>query len=343
MSNSPKYQTGLYHGGGLDQAIADFGGRVNDWLDLSTGINPYHYPFAVVDPLSWTQLPQNTALDSLLAAASQAYHCPKQQILAANGTQNLIETLPKILPKSTIAILSPTYQEHAENWLKCGHKVSLVDDVEQAMQADHLLIVNPNNPSGKLFTPLELAALHAHFAAKGGNLIIDEAFIDMTPNMSMAPCAGQDGLIILRSFGKFFGLAGVRIGFILASNSVLQKIHKHIGLWSMAGMALDVASRALTDLKWQQKMRQKLAKDMNDMCEILQQNKFRIIGQTDLFCTVKMPNDLPLAHKYFTKLAQQHILTRKFMDDETILRFGLAKQMQQDEFAIKLQQICGAF
>ena len=223
MSNS------IYHGGALDQAIAQYGGRAEQWLDLSTGINPHHYPIQSINSASWTQLPQKAALDGLLAAASAAYGCAQKQILAANGTQSLIEILPKILPKSTVAILAPTYQEHAHNWQKHGHKVILVDHVDQAKKADHLIIVNPNNPSGKLFTPQELLRLHAHYAAKNGQLIVDEAFIDMTPDMSMATFTGREGLIVLRSFGKFFGLAGVRIGFMLADEQILQKMHQHIG------------------------------------------------------------------------------------------------------------------
>ncbi|PCI88124.1 MAG: threonine-phosphate decarboxylase [Hyphomicrobiales bacterium] len=335
-------QTEIYHGGALDLAITEYGGQVNDWLDLSTGINPYHYPTDRVSALSWTQLPQKTALNELLMAASAAYNCPKKQIFAANGTQYLIEILPKILPKSTIAILAPTYQEHAYNWQKQGHNVILVDNVEQAKQADHLIIVNPNNPTGKLLTPQQLQMLHKHFAAKGGYLIIDEAFMDMTPDMSMAAHAGLDGLIILRSFGKFFGLAGVRVGFILADDQILHKLEQHIGLWSISGMAIELATCALNDQKWQRDTRQTLAADMRDMCQILQQNQFEIIGQTDLFCLAKMPDGAASAHKYFTKLARQHILTRKFIDDATILRFGLAKRQQQNDFATKLNRICEA-
>ena len=337
MSNS------IYHGGALDQAIAQYGGRAEQWLDLSTGINPHHYPIQSINSASWTQLPQKAALDGLLAAASAAYGCAQKQILAANGTQSLIEILPKILPKSTVAILAPTYQEHAHNWQKHGHKVILVDHVDQAKKADHLIIVNPNNPSGKLFTPQELLRLHAHYAAKNGQLIVDEAFIDMTPDMSMATFTGREGLIVLRSFGKFFGLAGVRIGFMLADEQILQKMHQHIGLWGISGMAVDIASHALNDGVWQQNMRWILAVDMRKMRQILQQNAFDIVGHCDLFCLVKMPNGAASAHKYFTKLAQQHILTRKFVDDKTILRFGLAKQQQQDEFGAKLAQICGTF
>lgn len=336
-------QPQIYHGGALDLAVAEYGGQADEWLDLSTGINPYHYPIDFVSPLSWAQLPQKTALNELLAAASGAYRCPKKHIFAANGTQYLIETLPQIMPKSTIAILSPTYQEHEQNWHKHGHNVILVDDVEQAKQADHLIIVNPNNPTGKLFAPQALQSLHKYFADKGGYLIIDEAFMDMTPDMSMAPYAGQDGLIVLRSFGKFFGLAGVRVGFILADEKIVGKLEQHSGLWGISGMAIDVAAYALNDHKWQQDMRQTLAADMLDMCGILQHNQFEVIGRTTLFCLVKMPNGAASAHKYFAKLAQQHILTRKFMDDQTILRFGLPKRPQQSDFAAKLNQICEAY
>lgn len=329
----------IYHGGALDLAVKKYGGQAAHWLDLSTGINPYHYPIENVKLDSWQQLPQAQALDELLCAASVAYRCPQKNILAANGTQILIEILPQILPKSRVAILSPTYEEHAANWQKYGHEILLTADVETAKQADHLIIVNPNNPTGRLFPPTELMSISAHFAAKNGYLIIDEAFMDMTPKMSMAAYIGQSGLIILRSFGKFFGLAGVRIGFMLAEQFILSKIRHHVGLWSVAGMSMDVACQALQDINWQENMRQTLAKDMALMQQILQKNEFSITGSSDLFCLVTMPKNQN-ADKYFANLAKQHILSRKFMNDEASLRFGLVKHQQQNEFAEKLAQTC---
>lgn len=327
----------IYHGGALDLAVAKYGGNAASWLDLSTGINPYHYPIENVANLSWTQLPQASALNNLLYAASAAYGCKPQNILAANGTQALIEILPLILPKSKIAILSPTYQEHQHNWQKHGHEVVLVADIEQAKSANHLIIVNPNNPTGKLFSPDELRELQTYFAAKKGYLIIDEAFIDMTPEMSMSAFAGEEGLIILRSFGKFFGLAGVRVGFVLAEDSILNEMGKHIGLWNIAGMSMQIATQALEDLTWQKSMRGKVAENMSNMQSILKDCEFKIVGATDLFCLAEMPNNQS-AYDYFEKLAKRHILTRKFIDNNKILRFGLAKTTQQGELAEQLAQ-----
>lgn len=330
----------IYHGGALDLAIAQYGSLADAWLDLSTGINPHHYPIHSTSLSSWTQLPQNSMMVELTEAASEAYNCSSQHIIAANGTQSLIEKLPEIFEKSTIAILSPTYEEHAHNWKKHGHNVIVTDDLERAKNADHLLIVNPNNPTGKLFSPQEMRELGAYFAAKNGYLIIDEAFMDLTPDMSMANVAGEDGFVILRSFGKFFGLAGVRIGFMLAPSNLLEDMQKHIGLWNIAGMAMDVATLALNDTLWQKTMRQTLALEMQDMSRILTKNGFNIVGSTDLFCLATMPNAEISAHKYFDKLARNHILTRKFIDNESVLRFGLIKNKQLGEFSQKLEQVC---
>lgn len=312
--------TKIYHGGALDEAIKLYGGTANEWLDLSTGINPYHYPIDNVSVNSWTQLPQNSALDGLLLSASAAYNCAVQNIMAANGTQILIENLPKIFDKSTVAILSPTYEEHAHNWRKLGHNVILTDDITIAKTADHLIMVNPNNPDGKLYSTPETKKLQEYFAAKNGYLIIDEAFMDLTSDVSLAGEIGTDGLIILRSFGKFFGLAGMRIGFMLAPVEMVAKMQNMLGLWNIAGMALEVATTALKDMKWQAEMRHTLADDMREMHRILQRNGFSIIGSTNLFCLVSIPNEEISAHKYFDKLASHHILTRKFTNDDTILR-----------------------
>ena len=266
-------KTEIYHGGALDVAMDKYGGAKPEWLDLSTGINPHSYPFDMPSPEAWTQLPQKSALDELLLAASVAYDCAPEFMLAANGTQALIELLPQIIARSTnvtstIAIMSPTYEEHAKCWRQYGHKVVLVTSLDEAKQADNLLIVNPNNPTGKLYSIDELQHLQTYFAAKNGNLIIDEAFIDVQPEHSLSRFAGQDGLIILRSFGKFFGLAGLRVGFVLADKVTLNKMAKKLGLWSVSGMALQVATQALTDLAWQHKMRQTLAAEMKILHDI---------------------------------------------------------------------------
>lgn len=329
----------LYHGGALDVAISEFGGKASDWLDMSTGINPYHYPIADIDPLAWRQLPQKSELDLLIKVASHAYGCSKNQILAGNGTQTLIEKLPQIFETSTIAIMAPTYEEHAHNWRKFGHRVIFVEDFEQARDADHLLIVNPNNPSGTLYEPEKLLEIHSFYAQKGGCLIVDEAFMDMTPDKSLATHIGLEGLIILRSFGKFFGLAGVRVGFILGAEALLLKMSRIIGLWDIAGPSLSIATSALGDEDWQQKMRTKLAADMTALMAVLQANGFEVLGKTDLFCLASIPTHLPSAVKCFEKLAKHHILTRKFDNNDKILRFGLLETAHLQVFAEKLPQV----
>lgn len=329
----------LYHGGALDKAIAQYGGEVQNWLDLSTGINPYHYPIKGISLKSYTQLPQQADLAKLIDVARHAYNCEKGEVLVGNGTQILIENLPKIFAKSTIAILAPTYEEHAKNWQKNGHKVVLTDDIETAKTADHLLIVNPNNPTGKLFTRAELMALHAYFAKKNGYLIVDEAFIDCQPEFSLAGKAGIENLIILRSFGKFYGLAGVRIGFLLSSKNIVARMQAGFGLWGIAGCSMQLATKALLDDVWQQKMCLTLQVEMQEMQEILLQNGFKTIGSTALFCLVKMPNTAISAYKYYEKLCESHILSRKFEADDTILRFGLVEDVSKNKFQARLRHV----
>lgn len=328
----------LPHGGALDVAMSEYGGDADDWLDMSTGINPYYYPIGATDLQAWTQLPQKSAENDLLNAACAAYGCERANIMAANGTQQLIEKLPQIFAPSTIAIMSPTYEEHAHVWRKFGHEVILVDDIEQAKQADHLLIVNPNNPTGKLFTREALLEIHGYFSAKGGSLIVDEAFIDMTPENSLSGCAGLDGLIILRSFGKFFGLAGVRIGFVLAAEAIIQQMQTQIGLWQMAGPSMKLATSALNDVEWQQEMRLRISADMDALIDILQGNGFGVVGRTDLFCLVTMSKEAHDAVIYFEKLAKHHILVRKFDNNDKILRFGLLEAERHHIFTNRLQQ-----
>ncbi len=330
----------LIHGGALDAAMLQYGGSRQEWLDLSTGINPNAYPIGDISSDCWVQLPQSSALEGLRVAAERYYSCPDASISIANGTQALIELLPQIIAKSTIAILSPTYEEHQYNWQKYGHEVVVTDDLEQALEADHLLIVNPNNPDGKMVEPSQLLEILAHFRAKNGYLIIDEAFMDMTPEFSLASEAGCSGLIILRSFGKFFGLAGIRIGFLLADEKLTDLINRRIGLWAISGASIEIATKALGDKVWQQNMRLKLNKDMLKMQQILTENKFHIVGGTDLFCLAKTPHNSYVTNVYFSRFATQNILLREFKYNHQILRFGLPIAADFNSFASKLSDIC---
>ena len=307
----------IFHGGGLDAAVIRFGGRREDWLDLSTGINPCAYPVPEIDRMLWTRLPDSGAEDDLLATASSYYQLRKQDsIVAASGTQALIELLPMAFPGKDVAIVSPTYGEHEHVWQKHGAIVSRVGGLEQVAEGtDVAVVVNPNNPTGTVHSIKELLDV----SKRVGHLIVDEAFCDAAPQHSFV---GQmpSNAIVLKSFGKFFGLAGVRLGFAIGSKTSVMSLSRLIGPWAVSGPALAIGKKALSDDGWIARTRRELQIKSQELSKLLNDNGFEIIGKNPLFVLVEH-SDAPAIHQH---LAERHILVRPFPEHPSQLRFGLA-------------------
>lgn len=238
----------LEHGGNLRDAARLYGRE--DWVDLSTGINPHGYPAPALAPDAWHRLPE--ANPELVAAACAYYGAPA--LLPVAGTQAAIQALPRLRTPSRVTVSAPSYAEHAQAWGQHGHVRRLVayTDLDYAVDAsDVVVVVNPNNPTGETVAPERLLAWAAQLAARGGWLVVDEAFGDTDPALSVAAHAGQPGLIVLRSVGKFFGLAGLRLGFVGADAATLQALADMLGPWAVSGPAQSVALQALRDGTWQ--------------------------------------------------------------------------------------------
>ena len=266
-------------------------------------------------------LPQD---DDGLADAACAYY-GTTSLLAVSGSQAAIQSLPSLRVLSRVALIAPSYAEHAHAWRRCGHEVVAVS-AEEILQADAevKVIVNPNNPTGKLFTRDELLDLHAQLAARGGWLVVDEAFIDASPGHSLASVCPRPGLIVLRSLGKFFGLAGARVGFVLAEESVLQPLAELLGPWPIAAPSRYVAALALRDTAWQCAARESLPQAAQRLAELLGAHDFEPSGGSSLFQWV-CREDVANVHE---QLARQGILTRLF-DQPASLRFGLPRDGAQ--------------
>ena len=205
----------LEHGGRLRKAAIEYGIAEADWLDLSSGLAPWPWPIPEIPLRAWARLPETD--DGLEKAASEYYGAGP--LLPVPGSQAAIQLLPRLRRSGKVGVLSPCYAEHAEAWRRAGYVVREVQEQEVDFfldSLDVLVVVNPNNPTGLSLSPQRLLDWHARLAQRGGWLVVDEAFIDVTPDLSLASHADQVGLIVLRSFGKFFGLAGVRLGFVLA-------------------------------------------------------------------------------------------------------------------------------
>lgn len=308
----------LDHGGRLRAAAQRYDIPLADWLDLSTGIAPYGWPLPTVADSAWHRLPE--VGDGLEAAACDYYGVTT--LLPVAGSQAAIQTLPRLRRVGRrVGIISPAYAEHAEAWRREGHLVTELSEgaVERSLdRLDILLVVNPNNPTGRLIERERLLDWHARLAARGGWLLVDEAFMDCAPEHSLAADSQRPGLIVLRSFGKFFGMAGIRLGFVLAEADLLERLTGLLGPWSVSGPARVVGRALLSDLEGHRRQRERLLADSLRLALLLSAYRMAPAGGTALFQLVAHFQAVGL-HGYF---ARRGILLRLFAETRC-LRFGL--------------------
>jgi cobalamin biosynthetic protein CobC len=312
----------MKHGGDLSEAIARFGGAPDSWLDLSTGINPWPYPVPGKLPSqSWQRLPERVAEEQLIEAARAAYKVPAGVGIApAAGTQVLIQILPHLIARGTVAIVGPTYSEHAAAFARAGHRVLSITSLKALPQeAAHAVIVNPNNPDGQITDRSAIATAARVLTQRGGRLVIDEAFADVEPDCSSVEISHYFPIVVLRSFGKFFGLAGLRLGFAIGRTDLVAEIATALGPWSVSGPALFIGRTALSDHAWIATTRGRLHQQMGRLDTVLRAADCKIIGGTSLFRLARHPD----AQAIHARLAGQQIWTRSFDHAGDLLRFGL--------------------
>ena len=217
-------------------------------------------------------------------------------------------------------MVGPTYGEHARCWALAGHRVRVVDDAEAGGAGGRVLVlVNPNNPDGRSWSPVELSALAERQVARGGVLIVDEAFAEVAREGSVAPYGGAPGLVILRSFGKFFGLAGLRLGFAFGPAELIGRLNAAFGPWAVAGPALEIGRAALSDAAWAAATRARLRSAARALDESLSAAGLEPVGGTDRYRLVRGAR----AGRLADRLGQHQILVRRFADRPDWLRFGL--------------------
>ncbi|WP_263146489.1 threonine-phosphate decarboxylase CobD [Pseudomonas sp. RIT-PI-AD] len=307
----------LEHGGRLRAAAQAYGIPLAEWLDLSSGLAPYGWPLPDIPARAWTRLPEGD--DGLERVAAEYYGAPA--LLPVAGSQAAIQALPRLRPPGRVGVLSPCYAEHAAAWRREGHSVVELD--EAALDAcldglDVLVAVNPNNPTGRLIAPPRLLDWHARLAARGGWLLLDEAFMDPTPAFSLAAQTQRPGLIVLRSFGKFFGLAGARLGFVLAEPALLEALEEWLGPWCVAGPTRAMAAPILADGPGQRRQRERLRADGERLAALLAAHGLAPAGGCALFQWWRGERAAELHHY----LARRGILVRLFAQPAS-LRFGL--------------------
>ena len=301
----------------MRKAALEYGIAEADWVDLSSGLAPW--PFAVPDiPLrAWARLPETD--DGLEQAACGYYGAA--HVLPVAGSQMAIQLLPRLRRIGKVGVLSPCYAEHAEAWRRNGYIVRevLEQEVDFFLDSlDVLVVVNPNNPTGLSLTPDRLLEWHAKLAQRGGWLVVDEAFMDNTPHLSLAPVAHQVGLIVLRSFGKFFGLAGVRLGFVLAERRLLKLLAEQVGPWAVSGPTRAVGQACLLDTEGHTRQRLRTEVASERLARLLAQHGFAPQGGCALFQWL-ITEHAEALHEF---MARRGILLRLFIHNSS-LRFGL--------------------
>jgi len=351
--HGPGGAPGIEHGGRLLAARQRFPDAPQPFLDLSTGINPVPYPVPPLPSEAFTRLPEPEALDALQVAAAAAYGmADPAMVVAAPGTQALISLLPLLLPQRRVTVLEPTYAEHAAAWRNAGAEVFPLPlppgkgwgegssergsylpgagptwargsycglphpgPLPEGEGEGALVLCNPNNPDGRRITGRDLLDL----AARRPLLVVDEAFADFEPQDSLAPHLPLPGVVVLRSFGKAYGLAGLRLGFALAEPALAGRVRAALGPWAVSGPALQIGAAALADTTWRDDAGRRLRVDAAALDGLLQRAGMTVVGGTVLFRLA----DTPDAAGWASRLGQAGILVRSFADAPTRLRFGL--------------------
>lgn len=301
-----------WHGGGLETARRHFG--AGDWIDLSTGINPHPWPRTADMAFDWQRLPDPVALAQLEAVAAVFFGVDACHVCAVPGSEIGLR-LTGTLVGGPARHFVPSYRTHGEMIADCAPI-----ELEAARRHDGTLILaNPNNPDGRL---TGAAAMQVLLSARGADdwLLVDEAFADVDPTMSVTALV-DDGqrLIVFRSFGKFFGLAGVRLGFVIAPQTIVAALRERLGAWPLSAAAIAIGTAAYADRDWIAATRARLPADAAALDAMLTHQGHRPIGDCPLFRLIEVDD----AQALFERLARRAILTRPFADQPRWLRIGL--------------------
>jgi cobalamin biosynthetic protein CobC len=305
------------HGGGLDAAIARYGGNRAGWLDLSTGINPVPYPMPQLPADAWTALPDKGAFAQLYARARSFWNVPKSaDIIAATGASAIIAAIPRILPKGSVYIPGPTYNEHGAAFRAAGW--------ELASASPHAMVaVHPNNPDGHLWSDQ---------TASADFTVIDESFCDVAPEASLIAMAAQPQRLVLKSFGKFWGMAGMRLGFAIGDPALIAELREILGPWQVSGPALAIGTEALSDPQWADETRARLSRDAAKLDGLMTGKGAALVGGTTLFRLYEVAD----AQNWQHRLAQHHVWSRTFPYNPRWLRLGLPAPERWDQLEAAL-------
>jgi cobalamin biosynthetic protein CobC len=314
----------IEHGGNLEKAIKAYGGLRSEWLDISTGISPFSPPIPKLSIDDWQRLPEQSSMEEL-ADVAKRYYGSVQNCAVTSGSQFLINHLPDLL-EGEVGIVEPTYGEYAASFARHKRDFNSINSLDDIGNAQSIILANPNNPTGQLFSRDVLSELPTILAQRGGYLVVDEAFCDVCEQSSMLIGDLIENLIVLKSLGKFFGLAGARIGFVFAHDKILHQLEQLQGPWAVSGPSLAVARDILSSDRIRDDLLLKITNRHNEMVTVLKEIGLEVVGGTKLFTLIRDENAWAL-HEH---LLTCKILTRKFDYNSHWLRLGLTRNQEED-------------
>ncbi|UAL12805.1 threonine-phosphate decarboxylase [Caulobacter segnis] len=323
------------HGGRLREAMAAHPDAPRPWLDLSTGINPEPWSGPRAPAHALTRLPDPQALNDLEALAARAFGVADPgRVVAVSGAEAALRLLPGLIDNGSVALLAPIYGGHLEAWGPASPSLVATLDDPRIARADVLIVVNPNNPDGRRIEREVLAELAVERSDRGLWTVVDESFVEVAPELSVADLE-IDRLVTLRSFGKFYGLPGARLGFTIGNKMFGRNIRALIGDWPVGADALALGLGAYADEAWRASTRATLAARAREVDAVLADVGLQTVGGCDLFRLVEVAD----AHDLFTRLCGLGVLTRPFADRPDRLRFGLPSRNDFRRFEEVLQAV----
>jgi cobalamin biosynthetic protein CobC len=314
------------HGGKVDAASALFPAARRPWIDLSTGISPWSYPHEPLPSAAFTRLPEADLVRELEGAAAAAFGVKNpDHVVAVPGSDLALRLLEPIFLKRRIAVVRPGYSGHLLAWKHSPVTEVSADSLEAtAGSHDVIVLANPNNPDGRLIELAMLRAVAGKLSARDGSLVVDEAYADVAPEHSLCAVAG-DNLIVFRSFGKFFGLAGVRLGFVVTSSTYANSFRQLVGDWPVCGPAAIIGRAAYHDVHWQVEQRKRLQDARASLDALLRSAGLEVVGGTPLYRLARCAD----ADGLFRRFAAHGILVRPFSEDPRLIRIGLPADQEQ--------------
>ncbi len=308
--------TGLRaHGGRVDLAATLYPDAPTPWIDLSTGINPCAWRSDPLPPVDLTTLPSPASIAVLEEAAAAMFGTDSACVLALPGSEIGLRLLAGLDLPRPARFVAPSYATHAEVF---GHASAVMRPTIDNIEDGTLLLANPNNPDGLLDKPERLLAV----TRNGAWLVVDEAFVDLVPSYSIVPhLRPSDRVIVFRSFGKTFGLPGVRLGFMIAPPAQVAAMRHQLGSWPVSACAVAYGTAAYRDSAWIDATRLACIARAARLDTMLARHGLHATGACPLFRLVESS----AAAAIFNRLAHAGILTRTFDHAPHWLRIGLPR------------------